>query len=173
MMKSTTATSIFPTLLGAIAVTVALTQPHAGFLIVIPLIIFPFWLIANILKSMATPTTRSRLLVRSLLWIGAIAIVIAVHYQRAETIRNNADEIVATITSYTTANGHCPDMLDEVGLSETALQQKVGASGYMCALGKPTFLYVAPFIIKDRYVYDFSSAQWRYQASLLRTMNGV
>jgi hypothetical protein len=173
MKKRRTTPSLFPTLFTAIAVSLALVQPHAGFLVLLLIVMLPIWLFFSVAKRAVKPTPARNLLARTLIWLIAIAAIIGVHYNRAVIMRANASEVVATINDYSAKHGRCPDSLDDVGINEQRLQEMIGASGYMCANGKPTFFYVAPFIIQDRYIYDFAQGSWSYQASLLNRLSSV
>lgn len=154
------------TLFLAVIITVGLAQPHAGFLLLPLLIPLAFVMMQSLFSILFKPGAKGWHLARLIIWLSAIATVVGVHYYRYQDTRQSANEIVAKIEQYTRHNGHCPDTLDDIGINPQEADSMLGSSGYMCANSEPTLFYIAPFIIKDRYVYNFTRNVWEYQRSL-------
>lgn len=155
---------ILSSLLAAALVMFVLCQAHAGFAVVFVLLIQFIWLPYSIVIAIAEPKIRRLQLTRVAIWVGAVAIIVAVHYIRHEVTRRNANEIVASINNYTAQHGHCPATTDDIGITREELKSKLGFwSYYECKGGKQTFFYGVTYAPFETYDYDFAGGTWDHQ----------
>jgi hypothetical protein len=155
---------IFPTLLTAGLMVFILGQNHAGFMLYVVVVPLLIWIPYSVYLMFRRPDVRASQLARVTIWMVAIALVAGIHYIRHKTTRQNADEIVAAINNFSTTHGRCPETIDEIGINQQQLMEKLGLSGYACKDGNPRLFYAVTYVVFDTYDYDFGSGAWKYDA---------
>ncbi len=116
----------------------------------------PYSAIVMILKS----EQRRAQLTRVAIWGGAVALAGGIHYVRHQAVMKYANEISAAVAQYTAAHGHCPAMLDEIGVSREQLQDELGRAYYQCKGERPALSFRDSYDGFDSYSYDFAAKAW-------------
>jgi hypothetical protein len=99
--------------------------------------------------------------VRLGMWTLAIAIAVAVNYYRDVHTREFANEVVARLAKYHETHGAYPASLESLGYETTPLRDNLRYHGYS---NRPTLFYAVPYVVFDKYRYDFSVGRWDYLA---------
>ena len=154
----------YMTLVSSILLSFLLAQPHAGFMIYIfafPLLI---WFTYSIYVAIAKPDLRKWQLIRMSVWIVSVLVILGIHYNRRETARHYADNVVAAIKEYKSEHGNYPDNIEMIGISRQQLKNKLGLSGYSFEKNTPSLFYADTFIVYQTHDYDFQKNIWVYHA---------
>ena len=160
----------------AIATLMALIvgQAKAAFLLVVLILPLSVWLAYSIYVTLRQPYARLAQIICVAVWVGALGIVLLIHYVRHESARADADEIVKAIVESTTAHKHCPVDLSNLVVQRPQLSERLRADFvYSCINGKPRFFYSATFTVFDTYEYDFHDQTWRYRSWLEKSVPRV
>ena len=154
---------ILTALIGAALVVLVMAPRHAGFMLYIVVLAMVFWLPYSAYVIVRRPQYRRLQIALVAIWLVAVALVAGIHYVRHQTTRRDAQEIAIAIQSFIATRGRCPTSLEEIGISQRQLSDKLGISSYQCVDGKPSFFYSATYIVFDIYDYDFNTGSWVYR----------
>jgi hypothetical protein len=152
----------WPALIAGVLIVGFGIQRHLGGLLFLLIPVFCVWSIYALVVMYRKPEKRREQLSKMAIGLGAIVLVSAVHWYRAETTRKNADHVVGLIEKYHSTHGRYPTNL--AGISEEA--DHYGRELkllYMNQEGAPRLIYLSPFTLFDTYRYDFEKRQWIYQ----------
>jgi hypothetical protein len=155
---------LYKTLASGVLLTFFLAQPHAGFMIYIFVLPLLIWFIYSLYVALTKPDRRKWHLIRMSVWIASVLVILVVHYDRKQTIRHYADDIVAAINKYKLEHGTYPDNIEMIGVSRQQLKEQLGLSGYSYEKGKPGLFYADTFIVFQTHHYDFQKNTWVYHA---------
>ncbi|MDR0673275.1 MAG: hypothetical protein LBF93_06385 [Zoogloeaceae bacterium] len=163
--KAVKAKKVYPTIITAILFTLYFSQPMVGFIAAMLALPVAIWMIFQIVHAVGHPGTGKNCALRIGVWILAFALVYGINVARDNALRQRADRIVAKIEAYQVQHGTCPT-LEAIGESRESLREALGHSTiYACEKNAPRFSYPVPYIIYDRYLYDFERKTWNYQPS--------
>jgi hypothetical protein len=139
-------------------------QAHLGFLFFLFLAPLAVWLSYGTYIIITRPYLRVAQGISILVWVGAILLLVLVHYIRHNSARSDANEVAQAINQYSTANGRCPRELKDLQVTRPDIPEKLQADfNYSCTNQKPKFSYMVTFTIFDTYEYDFQKSRWAYQ----------
>ncbi|MDD3484180.1 hypothetical protein [Azovibrio restrictus] len=156
--------ALLNSVLAALALTVIGVQRHAGPVLFLFIMVWPFWLPYSAYIICFKLQQRKLQVLRVVLWVGTAVLIAGVHYIRLNLDRAAADKIAARIISYSVAHGGYPASLAEAGLSLDALRSISPKSLYaLDGQGKPILFYESSFIAFDTISYDFETRSWAYQ----------
>lgn len=144
------------------AILLALTLPrNSGFII----FLFLFFLIPVSIQSLVImlrdKNQRKTRGLKLAIWSFAITVSAGYNFYIHTSTRAEANNIVASIEGYKATNGKYPDSIEQIGLSEKGLRQKLGMSGYHNENGKVDFFYGITYIIYDTFDYNFKEKSWK------------
>ncbi|HEY8023131.1 MAG TPA: hypothetical protein VIF60_01105 [Burkholderiaceae bacterium] len=149
------------TLITAALFVLLLAPPHAGFMIIFFGLPLAIWIPVTLTKAFSRPESKAIQFTRVAIWVVAVCLVGVIHYARHVIVRNDANQIVAGIKAYRTKNGHYPETLSEIGISNEELKNRLGLSYYNSE--KPNLSYAATFIVFDTYDFDFMKDAWEFR----------
>lgn len=156
---------IYSATITAVVVVLSLGQAHAGFLAILLVLPFAFWLGWSAWVIVRQPYARLAQFICLLVWCIAIALVVAAQYVRHVTTRADADRIAAKIDRFHVDNGYCAPTLEAAGYRLGEVEDSLGPNvSYSCVDRRPKFSYVVTFTILDTYEYDFDRNKWVYMS---------
>lgn len=157
-------TQIYTTLLLATLFAVAGSQRNAGGIVALAVLALLGWVPWSAYVILRKPGLRASQLARLSIWLVAVAVAAGMNHMHQETMRKDADDIVAAIDRYVAVHRDCPETLDEIGISRDELTDMLGYSGYACVKGRPMLFYASPGFGFAKYRYDFATHAWIYIA---------
>lgn len=116
-----------------------------------------FWLPYSVFVIVRKPEKRRLQSLKVGIWVLVLAIVLAIHFVRHREARSHADAVVRKIERYRETQGLYPERLEEIGISQADLKEKLVMPHYS---NRPTFYYANTMVAFHMWSYDFSAHQW-------------
>lgn len=142
--------------------TLFLSQPHAGFMMILFMPPALFYQLVRLAIGWRASQKRIQALLAIAVVLLATAVVGGVHVHRHLGARAEADQLARRVLDFQEKQGHFPSDVTELG--EPALPKK---SRHMLHYGfhggQPMLFYAATFVVFDTWQYDFSSQTWAYK----------
>jgi hypothetical protein len=116
-----------------------------------------FWLPYSLYMIVRKPERRKVQSIKIGIWFLMIAIVLTIHQVRKVDTRNYAGSVVLKIEQFHQNQGRYPDSLDQIGISQAELKDKLSLPHYS---NKPQFYYADTVTIFHLWTYDFGRHEW-------------
>jgi hypothetical protein len=137
---------------------------HGGF---IALVLLPFFIIVwlyDVVVMSRKPEERAPRAKRMTIWMLAFGVVAALNWHWYRESRAYAERVVVAVENFKSRTGAYPWHLQDAGIDAKG-ETKRWMLVYSLRDGKtPWIAYAAPFVMFDRYEYDFAKHEWTYLA---------
>ena len=150
---------IYPTVIAALLFGLLGGSDGLFFLRILAALCVFVWSIFVCVSAWMHPQTRKTQAIRVGVWALAIATTFVIQDIRERSVREQANDILAKVQTYTAATGHCPVRLEDIGLSTTKTWTAQGIF-YNCDENTPHIGYMSPATKFDRWYYDFEENVW-------------
>jgi hypothetical protein len=119
------------------------------------------WLPVALFKVWRRPQERAARLMRSGIWLGVCAVVIATHLVRQNIVQAKAEGVAQTLLAYQSKHAGYPLDLSAAGLDSEALRREYEIH-YWFHDGKPMLVYFSPMVPRFTFGYDFDQHRWQH-----------
>lgn len=154
--------SLLPTLLATSLITFLLAQRYMGGGLLLVLIVFLPWATYRLFSMLSRVNMRPYYEKKIALWLVAITIIAARHYELHQSSRAYAQTVVDRIETYAQQHGAYPATLEAAGLSRQQLRSQLLFVVYGVQQGKPYFSYGSTYAAFEHEMYDFSRHEWQH-----------
>lgn len=153
-------TLLLPTLIAALVLGAVLSMKMMASGLALVVIFLAFWLPYSLLVMIRKPERRRVQGYKIGIWVLMIVAVTGIHLARRTYAREYADSIVQKIEQFREKQGRFPDNLDEIGMSPSGVNARLGLFHYS---NRPLLNYPDTMMIFHSWSYDFGRREWVYE----------